>query len=71
MVRKLLIIDDESGIATIVSLTARQLGMDVLSLTSSANALTVFRDYRPDIVLLDMIMPDKDGIAVLHDILVP
>jgi two-component system response regulator MtrA len=66
---KILIIDDEPGIAKIVRMTAQKLGMECRSLTDSVGAVEVFKEYRPDVVLLDMIMPGKDGIDVLNDML--
>ncbi len=66
---KILIIDDEPGIARVVGITAAKLGMECRSLTRSVDAVEMFMAYRPDVVLLDMIMPDKDGIDVLNEIL--
>ena len=39
------------------------------SLNSSAQATETFIAYRPDVLFLDMIMPEKDGIDVLNEIL--
>jgi CheY-like chemotaxis protein len=69
MAKKLLIIDDQAGIAKVVSLIAEQLGLEVKALNSSVLATETFLEYRPDIVILDMIMPEKDGIDVLNEIL--
>ena len=69
MPQKLLIIDDQAGITKVVGLIANQLGMESRALTSSLNATEAFIEYRPDIVILDMIMPEKDGIDVLNEIL--
>ncbi|MBN8930236.1 MAG: response regulator [Rhodospirillales bacterium] len=61
--------DDQVGITKVISLVAAQIGLDVKAVTSSVNATETFIDYRPDIVMLDMIMPEKDGIDVLNEIL--
>ena len=66
---KLMIIDDEPGIVKIVGLTAQKLGLEYSAVTGSIGAVEAFIEYRPDVVLLDMIMPDKDGIDVLNEIL--
>ena len=66
---KILIIDDEPGIAKVVGLTAQKLGMECRALTDSIDAVETFSAYRPDVVLLDMIMPGKDGIDVLNEML--
>jgi len=69
MTKKLLIIDDQTGITKVVGLIARQLGLEFKALNSSATATEEFIEYRPDILMLDMIMPEKDGIDVLNEIL--
>jgi CheY-like chemotaxis protein len=69
MSKKLLIIDDQASIAKVVTLIAEQLGLEVKALNSPTLATEVFVEFRPDIVILDMIMPEKDGIDVLNEIL--
>jgi CheY-like chemotaxis protein len=69
MPKKLLIIDDQAGITRVVGLIAQQLGLDFKAVNSAAAAVDEFIGYRPDIVMLDMIMPEKDGIDVLNEIL--
>jgi two-component system response regulator MtrA len=69
MTKKLLVIDDQTGITNVVELIARQLGLDTKSLNDSSQATEVFIAFKPDIVMLDMIMPEKDGIDVLNEIL--
>jgi CheY-like chemotaxis protein len=69
MPKKLLIVDDQAGITKVVGLIARQLGLEFKALNSSERATEEFIEYRPDILMLDMIMPEKDGIDVLNEIL--
>lgn len=69
MAKKLLIVDDQVGITKVISLVAAQIGLDVKAVTSSVYATETFIEYRPDILMLDMIMPEKDGIDVLNEIL--
>jgi two-component system, OmpR family, response regulator ResD len=69
MNKKLLIIDDQQGVAKVVALIAAALGYETRVLTSSVRAIDVFIDFHPDVVILDMIMPEKDGIDVLNEIL--
>jgi len=66
---KLLIVDDQAGITKVVSLIASKAGFDTRSVTISAEATETFIDFKPDVVILDMIMPEKDGIDVLNEIL--
>jgi CheY-like chemotaxis protein len=66
---KLLVIDDDAGIAKVVGMTAERLGLEFQTVLNPREAVARFTDYRPDIVILDMIMPGTDGIDVLHEIL--
>ena len=66
---RLLIIDDEVGITKVVGLIAARIGMEFRALNASATATEVFLEYRPHIVIIDMIMPDKDGTEVLNEIM--
>ena len=69
MAKKLLVIDDQTGITKVVEMIAKQVGLNARSLNSSAQATETFLVFKPDIVILDMIMPEKDGIDVLNEIL--
>jgi len=69
MPKKLLIIDDQASIAKVVAMIGEQLGLEVKAINSSVLATETFVEFRPDIVILDMIMPEKDGIDVLNEIL--
>ena len=69
MAKKLLVIDDQTGITKVVELIARQLGLNARTLNSSSQATEVFIAFKPDVLMLDMIMPEKDGIDVLNEIL--
>ena len=69
MAKKLLVIDDQTGITQVVEMIARQLGLETQSLNSSGQATETFIAFKPDILMLDMIMPEKDGIDVLNEIL--
>ena len=67
--KKLLVVDDQKGVALVVSRIAEELGFESQVLTGSESAITVFMDFKPDVVMLDMIMPEKDGIDVLNEML--
>ena len=69
MAQTLLVIDDQTGITKVVEMIARQLGLNARSLNSSAQATETFIAVKPDILMIDMIMPEKDGIDVLNEVL--
>jgi two-component system response regulator MtrA len=66
---KLLMIDDQASITKVVGLVASRIGLDVKIVNDPYQALDAFVAYQPDIMILDMIMPEKDGVDVLNEIL--
>jgi CheY-like chemotaxis protein len=67
--KKLLVIDDDKGITRVVEMIAQQIGLGVRLLNNPVQAVEVFTAFRPDVLMLDMIMPEKDGLDVLNEIL--
>jgi two-component system KDP operon response regulator KdpE len=65
---RILIVDDEPQIlrALRINLTARQ--YEVVTAADGAQALAAARSERPDIVVLDLGLPDIDGVDVIHDL---
>jgi len=68
MTEKILLIDDEEGIRTVLGITLADYGYEVLKAGSGGEALRLFRDQKPGIVLTDIKMPGMDGIQVLRKI---
>jgi CheY-like chemotaxis protein len=66
---RLLAVDDDVRLTRIVALTATQLGVETMQVNAPAKALEAFLSFRPDVLLLDVFMPELDGIDVLHEIL--
>lgn len=67
---KVLIVDDEQGMAKVIAATAGQLGFETREVSDATAATQAFIDFRPDILVLDLIMPGKDGLDVLNEVLV-
>lgn len=63
-----LVVEDEREIATILEGFLRQNGYKTERAGDGAAALTLFRASRPDLVLLDVMLPERDGIEVLKTI---
>jgi hypothetical protein len=55
------------GITKVVGVIDRQLGTAFKAANTPLVATEVFVAYRPDIVIIDMVMPRKDGVDVLPD----
>ncbi|MFD4031353.1 response regulator transcription factor [Streptomyces sp. NPDC058637] len=62
---RVLVVDDEAPLAELLSMALRYEGWDVRSAGDGAGAVRTARDFRPDAVVLDVMLPDTDGLAVL------
>lgn len=67
-VGKILIVEDENCLLKLECILLTSKGYDVKGVTGGEEALGVIKDYRPDLVLLDVIMPGMDGFEVCHRI---
>jgi DNA-binding response OmpR family regulator len=65
--KKILIVDDDPDIVRIVSTMLEGQGWQALHAYSGAEALSAVRAERPDLVLLDIMMPGMNGIEVLRE----
>ena len=64
---KILIIDDaEANLKLLEDLLAREGFHQIISTADSTRALDLFKAFEPDLVLLDLMMPELDGYAVLE-----
>ncbi len=61
---KILVVDDEPGIVDAVSTALRYEGYDVLASTNGRDALTTAATFEPDLIVLDWMLPDIEGIEV-------
>jgi two-component system KDP operon response regulator KdpE len=63
-----LVADDEVRITKLVSLALREQGFRVVTAENGTDALQKAEEYRPDVVVLDIVMPDLDGIEVMREL---
>ena len=63
----ILVVDDEIGIRELLSEILKDEGYNVRAAENAATARAMRREARPDLVLLDIWMPDTDGISLLKD----
>ena len=63
---RLLVVDDEPNILELLATSLRFAGFEVTTASNGREALAASRSYRPDLVVLDVMMPDMDGFAVVR-----
>mgnify|MGYP001174140039 CR=1 FL=1 len=68
MAKKILIADDEPNIVISIEFLLKREGYDVLVAQNGAEALAKVRAERPDLVILDVMMPQRNGFEVCQDL---
>ncbi|MFC4853736.1 response regulator transcription factor [Actinophytocola glycyrrhizae] len=63
---RVLVVDDEAALAELVTMALRLEGWDIRSAPDGLKAVRVAREFRPDAVVLDVMLPDVDGLEVLR-----
>lgn len=63
---RVLVVDDEPNLAELLTMALRYERWDVATAHSGRSAVRTFRDFRPDAIVLDMMLPDFDGLEVLR-----
>ncbi len=61
-------VDDEAGILRLVKLELTAQGFRVITASNGADAMVLIEEQRPDIILLDVVMPDLSGFELLRSI---
>ena len=64
----ILVVDDDRNILAIIELYLRKAGFNVATCDSGNAAMAVFHETKPMLVVLDIMLPGRDGWAILHDI---
>lgn len=61
---RVLVVDDDASLSEMLVIVLRQEGFDSRMVSRGDLALAAFREYRPDVVLLDLMLPGMDGLDV-------
>lgn len=65
---RVLVIDDDAALAEMLSIVLRNEGLDPIWCANGDKAMGNFREFRPDLVLLDLMLPGRDGVDVCRDL---
>ncbi len=63
---RVLVVDDEPGILKVLGIELKLSGYEVITTTSGAEATELARTQKPDVILLDVVMPGVTGLEVLE-----
>jgi two-component system response regulator MtrA len=64
MTSRILVVDDDTALAEMIGIVLRTEGFDTVFCADGAKAVDVWRAERPDLVLLDLMLPGMDGIEI-------
>lgn len=63
----ILIVDDDAALSEMLQIVLRQEGFDTVHCGTGTGALAAMRESRPDLVLLDLMLPGRDGVSICRD----
>jgi len=67
-VARILVIDDEMDIRSLVSRILKQEGHDVIEAADGNEGVRLFRENLPDLLITDIIMPEKEGLETIMEL---
>jgi two-component system OmpR family response regulator len=65
---RVLVVDDEKSISDLIATSLRFVGFDVRTASTGSEALTVAEEFKPQAVVLDVMLPDLDGFEVCRQL---
>ena len=65
---RILVVDDDAALAEMLGIVLRREGFQPVFVVNGDRAMEVFHRTRPDVVLLDLMLPGRDGLDVCRDI---
>lgn len=68
MDKKILVVDDEKPIADILEFNLRKEGYEVHCAHDGNEAVEMVEELQPDLILLDIMLPNKDGVEVCREV---
>ena len=65
---KVLVVDDDEALAEMIGIVLQNDGLETVFCNNGSDAEAAFREHRPDVILLDLMLPGLDGIEVCRRI---
>ena len=65
---RVLVVDDDAALAEMLSIVLRNEGFEPIWCAHGDKAFSAFKEAKPDLVLLDLMLPGRDGVDVCRDI---
>jgi len=66
--KKILIIEDDQSLYNVYAAELKLRGYDVAHEADGMRAVATIKDYKPDLILLDIILPGRNGLEILEEI---
>ena len=66
--KKILIVEDDKVLCAVLLEKLAQAGYDTIGIEDGGRVIAKIREWNPDCVLLDMLLPGKDGFAILEEL---
>lgn len=66
--KKILIAEDVEKLSNMLVRTFKRIGYETIASFDGIDALAKAKNFHPDIIILDILMPKKDGIEVIHEL---
>src|SRR5215510_4410576 len=68
MSQRILVVDDEPSVTDLIAYNLRKALYDVRVAADGRSALRLAREYQPDLILLDLMIPEADGLDVCREL---
>lgn len=66
--QRILVVDDENSISELIATSLKFVGFDVKTAASGAQALQIAQEFKPHALILDVMLPDKNGFEVCRQL---
>jgi len=66
--KTVIVVDDNATVRTLFERSTENLALDLFTYASANDAMEYLKDNKPDLLFLDIIMPEKDGLTFLQEL---